>query len=441
MTTVSRPLLRVEHLSKTFPGRQGPGRRLAAGRSRRDRGGGRAQRVGEVDAGQDPGGHPLSPTPGRRSTGAQRAALHPPGSRPGRHADDGREPGARTSRPRARSAGPSDGAAPSAATPTQLIARFGGIFDVRCPVDELSPAERTIVAIARALDGWTHSDNVLVLDEPTAALHGDEVEQAVRRGPPGRRRRRRRHLHLPPARRGARARRPRRRACATGALVADEPRGGFDHDAAGRADRRRARSRSSRRSRPPATEATPVLAVARPRRSARSTTSTSTSAGRDPRRQRAARLRPRADRRRSSSAPAAASRGLSRVGGTYRAGRLDPRRRSPPGSRYVPADRRRGGAVMDMSVRENLTLPTLAPAAAPLRLDRHARRAGRDRTAGSTRGRAAPRRPGAAAAPAQRRQPAEGRARQVAAHTSRGCCCSTSRPRASTSAPRRRSTS
>lgn len=65
-----------------------------------------------------------------------------------------------------------------------LIGRFGADFDVTIPVGRLSPAQRTIVAIARALDGWTRPDNVLVLDEPTAALHGDEVEglfEAVRR--------------------------------------------------------------------------------------------------------------------------------------------------------------------------------------------------------------------------------------------------------------------
>jgi ABC-type sugar transport system ATPase subunit len=64
------------------------------------------------------------------------------------------------------------------------IRRFGGNFDVTVPVARLSPPERTIVAIVRALDGWTHSDNLLVLDEPTASLHGDEVEvlfEAVRR--------------------------------------------------------------------------------------------------------------------------------------------------------------------------------------------------------------------------------------------------------------------
>jgi ribose transport system ATP-binding protein len=66
----------------------------------------------------------------------------------------------------------------------QLIARFGADLDVTVPVGRLSPAQRTIVAIARALDGWTRPDNVLVLDEPTAALHGDEVQvlfDAIRR--------------------------------------------------------------------------------------------------------------------------------------------------------------------------------------------------------------------------------------------------------------------
>jgi ABC-type sugar transport system ATPase subunit len=66
----------------------------------------------------------------------------------------------------------------------RLIARFGASLDVTVPVGRLSPAQRAIVAIARALDGWTRPDNVLVLDEPTTALHGDEVQvlfEAVRR--------------------------------------------------------------------------------------------------------------------------------------------------------------------------------------------------------------------------------------------------------------------
>jgi ABC-type sugar transport system ATPase subunit len=65
-----------------------------------------------------------------------------------------------------------------------LIARFGVELDVQRPIRNLSPAERTVVAIARAMSGWTTPENVLVLDEPTAALHGDEVGilfSAVRR--------------------------------------------------------------------------------------------------------------------------------------------------------------------------------------------------------------------------------------------------------------------
>lgn len=66
----------------------------------------------------------------------------------------------------------------------QLIGRFGGDFNVRTPIETLTPAERTIVAIARALDSWQHPQQLLLLDEPTAALHGSEVKrlfQAVRR--------------------------------------------------------------------------------------------------------------------------------------------------------------------------------------------------------------------------------------------------------------------
>ena len=56
-----------------------------------------------------------------------------------------------------------------------LTRRFGAEFDVDDLLSTLTPAECTIVAIARALDGWTSTDNVLVLDEPTAALQGEEV--------------------------------------------------------------------------------------------------------------------------------------------------------------------------------------------------------------------------------------------------------------------------
>ncbi len=66
----------------------------------------------------------------------------------------------------------------------ELVGRFGAPFDVTVPVASLSAAQRSIVAIARALDSWTHARNVLVLDEPTEALHASEVQtlfSAVRR--------------------------------------------------------------------------------------------------------------------------------------------------------------------------------------------------------------------------------------------------------------------
>lgn len=57
-----------------------------------------------------------------------------------------------------------------------LISRFGAPFDVTVPVERLAPAQRSIIAIARALDGWQHPRNILILDEPTEALHASEVE-------------------------------------------------------------------------------------------------------------------------------------------------------------------------------------------------------------------------------------------------------------------------
>ena len=56
-----------------------------------------------------------------------------------------------------------------------LIGRFGEPFDVDVPISRLAPAQRSIIGIARALDGWKHPRNVLILDEPTEALHASEV--------------------------------------------------------------------------------------------------------------------------------------------------------------------------------------------------------------------------------------------------------------------------
>lgn len=58
---------------------------------------------------------------------------------------------------------------------SRLIQRFGAGFDLDTPTRKLDPAQRAVVGIARAMDGWKHNRNVLILDEPTEALHAREV--------------------------------------------------------------------------------------------------------------------------------------------------------------------------------------------------------------------------------------------------------------------------
>jgi ribose transport system ATP-binding protein len=58
-----------------------------------------------------------------------------------------------------------------------LLMRFGVNIDVAAPVRSLTAAQRSMLAILRAVRGWDGGDIVLVLDEPTAALPADEVDQ------------------------------------------------------------------------------------------------------------------------------------------------------------------------------------------------------------------------------------------------------------------------
>jgi ribose transport system ATP-binding protein len=58
----------------------------------------------------------------------------------------------------------------------QLMAPFGlADLDVTAPLAKATPVERTVVAIAGALQGWSDAGGVLVLDEPTAVLPPGEV--------------------------------------------------------------------------------------------------------------------------------------------------------------------------------------------------------------------------------------------------------------------------
>ena len=63
----------------------------------------------------------------------------------------------------------------------QALLRFGLAPDVRVPVSSLSAAERAAIAIVRALQGWKMDEQgLLVLDEPTASLNRGEVNALFR---------------------------------------------------------------------------------------------------------------------------------------------------------------------------------------------------------------------------------------------------------------------
>src|SRR3954451_22213725 len=56
----------------------------------------------------------------------------------------------------------------------RVLPRFGVELDIHRPLAQATPVERTVVAIAAALQGW-QGGGVLVLDEPTAVLPAEEV--------------------------------------------------------------------------------------------------------------------------------------------------------------------------------------------------------------------------------------------------------------------------
>ena len=59
----------------------------------------------------------------------------------------------------------------------RTLAQLGYDFPLKTPVSRLKASERTGIAIARALEGWSEEVKVLVLDEPTASLPAAEAEK------------------------------------------------------------------------------------------------------------------------------------------------------------------------------------------------------------------------------------------------------------------------
>ncbi|MBS1676227.1 MAG: sugar ABC transporter ATP-binding protein [Actinobacteria bacterium] len=252
----------------------------------------------------------------------------------------------------------------------ELVAGFGARIDVEVPVDRLSAAERTIVAIARALDGWEHDRNVLVLDEPTASLHGEEVEKlftAVRRV----------------AARGAGVvfishrldevmELADRVICLRdGRLIADVARGEYDHDdlveliageALTAAEEVAPRAHGGPVLRARGIGAATIVAMDLDLHAGEILgVSGVLGSGRE---ELAGVL--------FGATPGEVA--SLEIGGTP-VGRLDPRRAIAAGVAYVPGDRRREGAVMRLSARENMTLPRLRPLRRAFgRLDQRAER-------------------------------------------------------------------
>ncbi len=257
----------------------------------------------------------------------------------------------------------------------ELLGRLGARVDLTVPVARLTPAERSIVAIARALDGWGGARNILVLDEPTAALHGLEVSRLLA-------------VVRQVADAGAAIVYVSHRldevveladrvvVLRDGRLVADRSRGEYDHDAlvtiiAGRALADPARS----------TPADPTAEDARPVRLSLSGLTATAVEG--------VNLMVRSGEvvgiaglvgSGMEQLPGAIFGATPRTAGIVEVDGVVVPSGSPAGAiragvGLVPSDRRRHGAVVTMNARENLTLPRIGDSRrVRLRLDRRRER-------------------------------------------------------------------
>ena len=318
----------------------------------------------------------------------------------------GRQPlrPARPDRPRARCAQPT----------AELFARLGVALDPDRPARGLSIADQQIVEIAKAL---SVDARVLVMDEPTAALSGVEVDRLFAVVRSLRERGRRGAVHLAPPRGDLRA------------LPA-----GHDHA------RRRARLHRAGR-RPHRRRDGPPDGRPRPRRAV-------PQAGRDARRGRPRGRRADPGGRLHATCPSACGAGeIVALAGLVGAGRSEvaagglrrrprdagdgrgrtagrckpdsPRAAMAAGLALVPEDRRQQGLVMDLSIERNVDADRGRgrwPGSACSSAGRSARAAA-DWAERLQMKYAPARRPGRHAV---RRQPAEGRAGQVAGHRAAG---------------------
>ena len=237
-----------------------------------------------------------------------------------------------------------------------LLSRFGATFDVTVPVSRLTPAERTIDAIARALDDWERPDGLLILDEPTAALHRDEVGRlfaavrAVARGSAG-------VIFVSHRLDEVLEVADRVVVLRDGRVVADAPVAQLDHAKLVRLIVGAALERASKRRRPEA--GCLVLSVRGLNGGTVRALDLDVHGGEvvglsgiiGSGREHVASLLFGALRRRRGDVEV---KGVELPPG-------DPRAAIGAGVAHVPSDRRADGAVMTMPVRENLTLPDLRP--------------------------------------------------------------------------------